>query len=36
VGLGVHGEVELHVPALLPVYPLHPSAGFVHLDSGGV
>jgi hypothetical protein len=36
VGVDADGEVELHVPALLPMHPLYPSPGLVDLDSGGV
>jgi len=36
MGLGVDGEVKLHVLALLAVYPLHPAPGLVDLDAGGV
>ena len=36
MGLGVDGEVELDIPPLLPVLALHPAAGLVDADAGGV
>ena len=36
LGFDVDGEVELHVPLPLPMFPLHPASGPVHLDLGGV
>ena len=36
MGLGVDGEVELHVPLLLPVHPLDPASSLVYADACGV
>ena len=36
VSLHVDGEVQLHVPPLLPVLSLDPAAGLLNLYAGGV